>query len=174
MFLWQWWKAGRTVPFLPQFLGTCFEMANVSLKFPKFGGSLHSSHLQLELWALRDSAVLQCDSGKCIYWISWTLFMIRLAAKMDGVNTCVGISTENQWLLLVQKKSALVICLFVCFLVFKNGEVRKLHCCVPAVRWVKPLLRACAYWGRHGNRLGRVSSSGRPAGEKLPLFWLLA
>lgn len=27
------------VPFLPQFLGTCLEMANASLKFPKFGGS---------------------------------------------------------------------------------------------------------------------------------------
>lgn len=72
-------------------------------------------------------------------------------------------------------------CLFVvCFLVFKNAEVRKLHFCVPAAHWMKSLLYACAYWGRHGNRLNKVSSSDRQimqyAGEKLlfqsPLFGL--
>lgn len=64
MFVWWWWQTGRIVPFLAQFLATCLEMANVSLKFPKFGAALHSSHYRLEVWALRDSAAPECESGE--------------------------------------------------------------------------------------------------------------
>jgi len=71
-------------------------MANVSLKFPKFGGCLHSSHFGLQFWAPRDSTVLEGEGGSSIYIkFLGVFFMIRLAAKMDGMNVCMEIGTEK-------------------------------------------------------------------------------